>query len=122
MARARTIEFVDKLSELPSVHETLARLSPECARFPHRVTVEAVRRALEEARARIRENTNGADAPVEQRAAEVLLALERPSQVRVVNATGVVLHTNLGRAPLGLIDPLRGYSNLEYDLPTGRRG
>ena len=40
----------------------------------------------------------------------------------VVNATGVVLHTNLGRAPLGSIAPISGYSNLEYDLSTGKRG
>jgi L-seryl-tRNA(Ser) seleniumtransferase len=41
---------------------------------------------------------------------------------RVINATGVVLHTNLGRAPLPELEPLGGYSNLEYDLVTGRRG
>lgn len=40
----------------------------------------------------------------------------------VINATGVVLHTNLGRAPLGAILPIAGYSNLEYDLTTGKRG
>jgi L-seryl-tRNA(Ser) seleniumtransferase len=40
----------------------------------------------------------------------------------VINATGVVLHTNLGRAPLGDSAPLAGYSNLEYDLAAGRRG
>ena len=41
---------------------------------------------------------------------------------RVINATGVVLHTNLGRAPLGTQDLISGYSNLEYDLSSGRRG
>jgi L-seryl-tRNA(Ser) seleniumtransferase len=40
----------------------------------------------------------------------------------VINATGVVLHTNLGRAPLAPFEPLTGYSNLEYDLAAGRRG
>jgi L-seryl-tRNA(Ser) seleniumtransferase len=40
----------------------------------------------------------------------------------VINATGVVLHTNLGRAPLGAVDFLSGYSNLEYDIAAGRRG
>jgi L-seryl-tRNA(Ser) seleniumtransferase len=42
--------------------------------------------------------------------------------VPVINATGVVLHTNLGRAPLAEVPFLRGYSNLEYDLTSGRRG
>ena len=51
-----------------------------------------------------------------------LEALARPSLRAVINATGVVLHTNLGRAPLGVIAPLPGYSNLEYDLAAGRRG
>ena len=40
----------------------------------------------------------------------------------MINATGVVLHTNLGRAPLVEFDPIHGYSNLEYDLKTGKRG
>ena len=60
--------------------------------------------------------------PVEARVEQALAALERPSLRRVINATGVVLHTNLGRAPLGPWSPLPGYSNLEYDLAAGRRG
>ena len=48
-----------------------------------------------------------------------LLALSlRP----VINATGVILHTNLGRAPLADFKPIPRYSNLEYDLATGKRG
>ena len=60
--------------------------------------------------------------PVEARVERALAALETPSLRRVINATGVVLHTNLGRAPLGAISILPGYSNLEYDLVSGRRG
>jgi L-seryl-tRNA(Ser) seleniumtransferase len=48
--------------------------------------------------------------------------MERPSLERVINATGVILHTNLGRAPGVKLTPLEGYSNLEYDLVRGRRG
>jgi L-seryl-tRNA(Ser) seleniumtransferase len=54
--------------------------------------------------------------------------LSRPNLRPLINATGVVLHTNLGRAPLAepavaaLVSVARGYSNLEYDLSTGRRG
>jgi len=54
-------------------------------------------------------------ASIEARAAQALAELERPSLRRVINATGVVLHTNLGRAPLGKVESLPGYSNLEYD-------
>ena len=53
---------------------------------------------------------------------EASTALARPSLRRVINATGVVLHTNLGRAPLAGIRAGRPYSNLEYDLAAGRRG
>ncbi|MFN9262241.1 MAG: L-seryl-tRNA(Sec) selenium transferase [Acidobacteriota bacterium] len=49
-------------------------------------------------------------------------SLTKPSLQPVVNATGVILHTNLGRAPLGAWTPIAGYSHLEYDLTTGRRG
>ena len=41
---------------------------------------------------------------------------------RIINATGVILHTNLGRAPLAGFEPPAGYSNLEYDLRSGKRG
>jgi L-seryl-tRNA(Ser) seleniumtransferase len=51
-----------------------------------------------------------------------LADLERPSLRRVINATGVVLHTNLERAALGPLAIVPGYCNLEYDLATGRRG
>ena len=51
-----------------------------------------------------------------------LAALREPTFRRVINATGVILHTNLGRAPLGTVEVAPGYSNLEYDLTTGRRG
>ena len=54
--------------------------------------------------------------------------LSKPSLRRVINATGVILHTNLGRAPLSshliheLADLVSGYVNLEFDLDRGRRG
>jgi L-seryl-tRNA(Ser) seleniumtransferase len=119
-----TIGFVadsEKLRELPSVHETLERLPGECARFPHAVAVAEIRRVIEAARAEIRSGA-GNGISIEQRAARALNALEQPSLRRVINATGVVLHTNLGRAPLGPDEALPGYSNLEYDIAAGRRG
>jgi len=103
------------------VHEVLDRLFPALARFPRALVVAEVRRALDELRAEIlRGGATGP--PVEARVEMALAALEKPSLRHVVNATGVVLHTNLGRAPLGGVHLLPGYSNLEYDLAAGRRG
>ena len=65
------------------------------------------------------------EVPIEEIEPEIerrLARLTQPSLKRVINATGVVLHTNLGRAPLRHFEPVAGYSNLEYDLATGKRG
>jgi L-seryl-tRNA(Ser) seleniumtransferase len=109
------------LRELPAVHEVLDRLAPALARFPRTVMVAEIRRVLEEMRAEIvAGRINGV--AVEARVQRALRALETPSLRHVINATGVVLHTNLGRAPVGAMAVLPGYSNLEYDLAAGRRG
>jgi L-seryl-tRNA(Ser) seleniumtransferase len=111
----------DKLRDLPAVHEVLERLFPALARFPRALVAAETRRALDELRAEILAGA-APGPPVEARVESALAALERPSLRRVINATGVVLHTNLGRAPLGSAHLLPGYSNLEYDLAAGRRG
>jgi L-seryl-tRNA(Ser) seleniumtransferase len=103
------------------VYEILDRLSPALARFPRGLVVAEVRRALEAVRQDVRRGGEPATS-IEERVAEALAELERPSLRRVINATGVVLHTNLGRAPLGAVSLPRGYSNLEFDLASGRRG
>ena len=110
------------LRELPAVHELAAVLDA-----PHALAVAAARAAIEERRALILAGRT-ADREVADRARELLAQLERGSLRRVVNATGVIIHTNLGRAPLA--EPARravnriaaGYSNLELDLETGARG
>jgi L-seryl-tRNA(Ser) seleniumtransferase len=112
---------VEKLREVPSVHEVVERLDPSLSRFPRTLVVAAARTAVEDLRAEIRDGRPSGK-PVEARVEESLIRLERPSLRRVINATGVVLHTNLGRAPLGRTSLLAGYSNLEYDLDSGRRG
>jgi L-seryl-tRNA(Ser) seleniumtransferase len=115
------VNQTEKLRALPAVHEVLAHLSPLLAAYPHALLVEEIRRTLEEMRAGIL--GGHADGPaVEVRVEQRLAALERPSLRRVINATGVVLHTNLGRAPLGPWSALPGYSNLEYNLAAGGRG
>jgi L-seryl-tRNA(Ser) seleniumtransferase len=116
------------LRTLPSVEEILSR--PSLAALldpcPRPRAVAAARRAVDAARARL---LDGEKQPFEDADVERALAdLGRPNLVRVLNATGVVLHTNLGRAPLATVaaDRVReiasGYSNLEYDLTEGERG
>jgi L-seryl-tRNA(Ser) seleniumtransferase len=115
------VSATGKLRELPAVHEVLDRLSEALASYPRALVLHEIRRAIEISR---REILAGRieEATIEGRVTESLAALEAPSLRHMINATGVVLHTNLGRAPLGAIAPLSGYSNLEYDLAAGRRG
>lgn len=112
----------NKFSALPAVHEVLERLGERIRRYPHELVTNEVRRAIAEARAAIQESSEATLPPVEAVVLERLAAIETPSLRRVINATGVVLHTNLGRAPLGPQAAPPGYSNLEYDLEGGRRG
>ncbi len=123
------------LRQIPSVDELLAQ--PRLARLSERVdrslVVEIAREILADVRALIARDPEAAAAALapasldERVAAEVERALA-PSLRPVINATGVVLHTNLGRAPLGpeAVERLRRtatqYSNLEYDLAAGTRG
>lgn len=123
--RVDTIKFVaeaGKLRELPAVHEVLERLDTVLARFPRELVVEEVRRVIDARRAGIRAGNGEHAGSVEAEVELALGALVRPSLQRVINATGVVLHTNLGRAPLGAVKGIAGYSNLEYDLGAGKRG
>lgn len=110
------------LSQLPAVHELAARLDA-----PHALAVDAARRAIEEERSRILAG-QAASSRLSERAAQILAELERPSPQRVLNATGVIVHTNLGRAPLAprareaVARIAEGYSDLELDLESGTRG
>jgi L-seryl-tRNA(Ser) seleniumtransferase len=112
----------EDLRQLPAVDQVLAALDHLQARFPRSLIVDEVRRVLEEIRQEIRAGRHTSPAPIAQRVERNLAKLELPSLRHVINATGVVLHTNLGRAPLTPFEPSFGYSNLEYDLAAGRRG
>jgi L-seryl-tRNA(Ser) seleniumtransferase len=116
--------LVDKeqLRELPAVDQVVAGLSHLEGRFPRALIVDEVRRVLQAARDEILAGGPPGREPVAERVARNLARFETPSLRRVINATGVVLHTNLGRAPLPLFEPLLGYSNIEYDLAQGARG
>jgi L-seryl-tRNA(Ser) seleniumtransferase len=112
------------LRDLPSVDRLLAdeRLAAE----PHELALAAARTVLEQARTEIRAGRD--PGPLVDAVLEELTRARRPSLRRVLNATGVLVHTNLGRAPLAaaalerVAAVGRGYSNLEYDLAHGERG
>ena len=112
----------EQLRDLPAVDHVLSKLAHLEKRFPRRLIVEEIRRTLDTIRDEIRAGRQSNSTPIEARIEENLARLEAPSLRRVINATGVVLHTNLGRAPLPEFHPLLGYSNLEYDLAQGVRG
>ena len=126
MARAlcniNQVNDSEKLRELPAVHEVAERVS--APGIPRHLVVAEVRRVLDGARRQIRAGAgNGiATMSIEAQVERALRTLAAPSLRRVINATGVVLHTNLGRAPLGPQTIHPGYSNLEYDIATGLRG
>ena len=103
-----------------------ALADPRLAGAPHALAVEALRDALDRARADLQAGRDVGD-PVAA-AAAVIAEARLPRLRRVVNATGVVLHTNLGRAPLSraaaerLADVADAWTNLEFDLASGTRG
>jgi L-seryl-tRNA(Ser) seleniumtransferase len=108
-----------ELRDLPSVDE-LARTADDP------LAVDAARYVLDAARTAIRAGEDPGD--LEARLRSELAAARAPRLRRVLNATGVIAHTNLGRAPLAdealarVTEVARGYSNLEYDLDAGARG
>ncbi len=91
-------------------------------RAPRALVVDETRRVLAALRADLLAGIDVDPMSAEKRVRDQVTALDRPSLRRVINATGVILHTNLGRAPAVRFTPLEGYSNLEYDLARGRRG
>jgi L-seryl-tRNA(Ser) seleniumtransferase len=109
-----------KLRELPSVDEIASALADLDA--PRSLVIGEIRRVLARMRADLSAGIDIDPAGAAARVREAIDELGRPSLRRVINATGVVLHTNLGRAPGVPFAPLEGYSNLEYNLQRGRRG
>ena len=121
------------LQTLPSVEQLLQsqRAGDLIAHYGRPLTLDALRSTLDEVRARLKLDPQIA-APenvlIFSQAKSRLSAWTAPTLQPVINATGVILHTNLGRAPLSkaaieaMTQVSLGYSNLEFDLETGKRG
>lgn len=121
----KNIPKVDKVMEWPEVREILSA-------HPRQVVVDAIRKVLDS----LREATaRGLTVPESYEASAILSGIldelekgKGTALKRVINGTGVIIHTNLGRAPLpetvldAVIDAASGYCNLEFDLDEGVRG
>jgi L-seryl-tRNA(Ser) seleniumtransferase len=125
----------EQLRRIPSVDELLSR--PRLAAFAKSINRDLLVALLREVLAELRAQITGPQSVIvtdlDVSSIEELIAAEadrmlRPSLQPVINATGVILHTNLGRAPLSpaIVDAIKNsatqYSNLEYDLAAGARG
>jgi L-seryl-tRNA(Ser) seleniumtransferase len=122
---------MSELRNIPSVEQLLKNATHLIERFGRPLTLDALRLTLDETRARFKLDPQSAlpsNELILTQAESHLTAWTRPSLVPVINATGVILHTNLGRAPLSqaaiqaMTEAALNYSNLEYDLETGKRG
>ena len=122
---------MSSLRDLPSVEEVLKRATNLIHTYGRSLTLDSIRLTLDEARARFQvdpETVLPSTDLVLARAESQLATWSRPTLQPVINATGVILHTNLGRAPLSaatlraMDEASRNYSNLEYDLDKGQRG
>ena len=123
-ALLRRIPKIDNLLALPEIRQA-------CEEHPYVLVRELLKEETEALRQSLLAGTANAVPSAAELAAQVLERLRHDdyySLRRVINATGVVLHTNLGRAPLGreaaqhVAAVAAGYSNLEYNLEKGERG
>ncbi len=127
----------DTLKGIPSIDAIVRHLAESglLHRLPRPLVVRAVRRAVEGARRALLDEAHARPVEAETVRSRVLSAsarevgrLSREALLPVVNATGIIVHTNLGRAPLSegalacITETARGYSNLEFDVLRGARG
>lgn len=122
----------EKFRAIPAIDRLVAAAEddPAFLGIPRDLLVRIIRQATDDARNQLRLEKESDISPegILRVAQSVLKQMEQPSLRRVINATGVVLHTNLGRAPLSkrachrIMAAAEGYSNLEYDVSTGERG
>lgn len=120
----RKIPKVDTLLKEKEIQEL-------CSAYGHGAVVDEIRQCLEELRRSAIESPELFASKMEGLGAQIIKKVKETdalSVCKVFNATGIILHTNLGRAPLGkrqleaVLETFGGYSNLEYNLETGKRG
>ena len=120
------------MRQLPAVDQVLSSPAGKdlSGRYGHSLTVAAIRSVVESKRSAInsgKSKSTDVHVVVEE-VSKWLGKIVEPSPQGLINATGVIIHTNLGRAPLSrraiqeMVDAASGYSNLEYDLDSGQRG
>lgn len=119
------------LRQLPSMNDLLAQAQPLIAQYSRELTTESLRTAVADTRQAILAHEQTAPPTAElilQQAAAWLAHLVAPTLLPVINATGIIVHTNLGRAPLSaatraaITAVAQDYNTLEYDLSAGQRG
>ena len=122
MSDYRHLPSVDKLINSPGGVTWIAE-------FGRTLTVDVIRTTLDELRAEIKAGeASPSEAAIQKKITNSLLISVAPTLVPIINASGVIIHTNLGRAPLSNAALLAaqqvsvGYSNLEYDIKKGKRG
>ncbi len=129
-------EFMRSLPSIEKLRAAVGDVMFQGQPLPDRIVVEAARGVLEEVRGELKSGQwspelEDGKLPLSilvDRVKQSALAWVHPSLVRVLNGTGVVIHTNLGRSPLGnaalqhMSELSKGYCNLEFDLQTGERG
>jgi len=131
MSLAKVKKNQEKLRQLPGVDIIIKQkeIAELISTHGHELVTHVSRQVIDD----IRNNVlNGKNIPTTQQISEKISALVKnlinPSLKKVINATGIIIHTNLGRAPLGekvledLRDIILGYSNLEFDLTKASRG
>jgi len=129
------METIKQFRMIPSIEKLLQRKTVRLleVRFGYDVVVHALREETELMRINLenktakKNNRNEITHQIEKGLAKRLHAMLSPSLRPVINATGTIIHTNLGRAPLAFpaikkIESVAGYSNLEFDLELGKRG
>ncbi len=125
-ASLRSLPPTHALLSAPEARALEASLSRDAVRDLARGVLEGIREELQSGA--LRGDRDALTRVAVERLVERARDAGRPALRRVINATGVVLHTNLGRAPLGdrvlaeVVEACRGYATLEYDLAAGRRG